>query len=410
MSKHEMPKHNVAWLNSNLGQTVITQAGEFNDPLVASTKLRSRFPEVDHELIRQAITQSALQAKSTNQDLPKHWLFTDDGLQQGTRSQVAKFRAEFLKSKFGILKILDLTCGLGFDSYFLAKAGHQVRCVERDPEIAQLAQNNLSEFGITVEVRAAENFNIPPDTQLVFIDPARRDPGSAKSITGETKRTMNPQSWSPSWSFVEQVALSHQVVAKVSPGISTDLIQDWDAYWISSEGDLVEAMLISGGTARREAILLNGHEVTKISGGKNSKVSTLGRFLVVPNRALIRASALDYFVDALGAGLVNEHIAWLTTDQSEFSNLAKSSAQVFEILEILKFDEKLIANRISELLPRTLTVMTRGVSVDPDLLRKKLLKQPSKGGKEIVLAIYRDDAGPVALICRRVQQNVNLNK
>lgn len=393
---------NVDWLTSTAGKEVISQAREFKDPLVAITKLRSKFPDLDHEMIRQAITQSGLQEKLAGQDLPTHWLLTDDGLQQGTRSQVAKFRADFLRKKFGTLKILDLTCGLGFDSYFLAKAGHQVTCVERDPSVAKIAQNNLSEFNINVVTSSAEQFDIPVDTDLIFIDPARRDPESAKSITGQTKRTMNPQNWSPSWSFVEQIASSHRVVAKVAPGISTDLIEDWDAYWISSEGDLVEAMVISGETTKRTAILLSGTEVTEIAGGKSSKVTPLGQFLVVPNKALIRASALDYLVDTLDAGLVNEHIAWLTTNNTNFEMLAKSSAQVFEILETMKFDEKLIANRMADFAPGTLTVMTRGVSVDPDLLRKKLLKKPTKGGKEIVLAIYRDDAGPVAIICHRV--------
>ena len=402
MSELRMSALNVDWLSSTAGKEVISQASEFNDPLFAITKLRSKFPDLDHELIRQAITQSVLQSKLFGQDLPAHWLLTDDGLQQGTRSQVAKFRAEFLRKKFGTIKILDLTCGLGFDSYFLAKAGHQVTCVERDPSIAKIAQNNLSDFNINVVIGSAEQFDIPVDIDLIFIDPARRDPKSAKSITGQTKRTINPLNWSPSWSFVEQIASSHRVVAKVAPGISTDLIEGWDAYWVSSEGDLVEAMVISGGTAERNAILLNSTEATEIVGGKSSKVAPIGQFLVVPNKALIRASALDYLVETLDAGLVNKHIAWLTTNNSNFEILAKSSAQVFEILETLKFDEKAIANRITAFAPGTLTVMTRGVSVDPDFLRKKLLKQPTKGGKEIVLAIYRDDAGPVAMICHRV--------
>lgn len=402
MSELGISTVNVDWLTSAIGQEVISQASKFDDPLVATTKLRAKFLDIDPELIRQAISQSVLRAKAKDLELPDYWLLSDDGLQQGTRPQVAKFRAEFLLKSFGPLNIVDLTCGLGFDSYFLAKAGHQVSAVERNPEVAKLAQSNLREFKISVITSAAEQFTIPADTDLIFIDPARRDPDSAKTISGQTKRTMNPFNWSPSWSFVEQLTNSHRVMAKVAPGISAELIEDWDAYWISSEGDLVEAMVISGGTAIRKAILLNGSEMSEIGGGASSKASPLGRYLVVPNRALIRASALDYLVDTLNAGLVNEHIAWLTTNHSDFSQLIKSSAQVFEILDNMKFDEKLIANRLAAFAPGSLTIMTRGVSVEPELLRKKLLKRPIKGGEEIVLAIYRDDSGSVALVCRRL--------
>lgn len=394
---------NVDWLTSPIGQEVILLASEFADSLTATTKLRAKYPEIEPEFIRQAISQAALKTKAKDLDLPEHWLLTDDGLQQATRPQVAKFRAKFLAENFGQLKIVDLTCGLGFDSYFFAKAGHQVTAIERDPEVAHLAHSNLREYKTDVIVSSAEQFTIPTDTDLIFIDPARRDPDSAKSITGQTKRTMNPFTWSPGWDYVERLANSHNVVAKVAPGISIDLIDSWDAYWISSDGDLVEAMLISGGTNKRIAILLNESEITEISGGSISKVSPLGDYLVVPNSALIRASALDYLVNTLDAGLVNEHIAWLTTNNSDFSQLVKSSAQVFEILDTLKFNEKLIADRLIEFSPGSLTIMTRGVSVDPELLRKKLLKRPVKGGQEIVLAIYRDDAGSVALICRRLR-------
>jgi len=47
------------------------------------------------------------------------------------------------------------------------------------------------------------------------------------------------------------------------------------------------------------------------------------------------------------------------------------------------------------------TVMTRGMQLDVEAIRKTAVKASSSGKQELVLAIYRDDARPQALICRR---------
>jgi hypothetical protein len=68
----------------------------------------------------------------------------------------------------------------------------------------------------------------------------------------------------------------------------------------------------------------------------------------------------------------------------------------------VEFNEKELAKLISKYSAGALTVMTRGVTIDPEILRKKLLKKPVKGGPEIIVAIYRDDSGPISLVCSRL--------
>ena len=391
----------IEWLTSSVGKNLIEEAGKFKDTLSATSALRARYPELDSELIRQAITQSILKSKAPL-STPGHFLLTDEGLQQATRPQVANYRAELLREKFGRLKILDLSCGLGFDSYFLALAGHEVMAIERDEEISRIATHNLQAVGVPVICADANNFEIPNDVQLVFVDPARRDPKGAKNILGQAKRISDPESWSPNWSFVKQLSHRFTVVAKLAPGFDAELIEDWDAYWVSVDGDLVETMLISSDSHARFAVLLKDETSQLIEGGALTRVQDLGKYLVIPNSALIRASALNYLATKLDAGLVNEHIAWLTTESPLATTFHEPSAQILEILQVAKFNEKDLAKQISAYAPGALTITTRGINLDPELLRKKLLKKPIKSGPEIVLAIYRDDAGTVALICKRL--------
>jgi len=391
-----MTQLDVEWLNSPLGQEIISEYDPNSDALKATEQLRRKYPEINSELIRQAVSQALLRVKSVE---PSHFLLTNEGLQQATRPKVAKYRANFVTKKYGKQIIIDLTCGLGFDAYYFSQAGHQVTGVENDSGLVKIAQANLNP--VQVHFSDAQSFNIASETQIVFIDPARRNPSGPKSILGQAKRITNPEDWSPTWSFVKSLAENYLVIAKVAPGMVEELIGDWDAYWISADGDLVETMLVSAGTGKRVAVLLTDQDIIEISGGSHSLVKPVGKYLVIPNPALIRASALDYLVNKLDAGLVNDHIAWLTTDSDKARSFIDPAAQVLNILELTKFADKNLASLVSKYQPGALTIMTRGVNVEPEKLRKKLLKKPTKGGPEIILAIYRDDSGPICLICER---------
>ena len=390
----------IGWLTSSIGLSLTAKASEFPDSLSAVTKLRQQYPEVEPDLIGQAISQANLKAKA-QPNTPSNFLLTDDGLQQATRPSVAKFRSEFILKKFGPQNIVDLTCGLGFDSYFLAKSGHKVTCIEKDPEIASIASHNLNDLEIDLVCDDANSFEIPSNTQMIFVDPARRDPTGPRNLFGQAKRILEPKDWSPSWDFIKQLANDYRVIAKVAPGIKEEHIGNWDAYWISADGELVETFLISGGSGIRSAVLLNRDQPRIIEGGKTTRTKALGNYLIVPNSALIRASALNYLAEKYGAGLVNDHIAWLTSEALDV-NLDKVAAQFFKINSVEKLNEKSLAKLIASMGAGSLTIMTRGVDLDLESLRKKILKSPTKGGPEVVIAIYRDDPGNVALICSRL--------
>jgi len=335
-------------------------------------------------------------------------LLTDDGISQATRPEVASYRADFIAKSFGDnAHVLDLTCGLGFDSREFARHGLRVTAVEIDPEIAEYARYNLMEFGIEVHCTDAANFEIPNDVDVVFVDPARRNPSAAKDSLGNTKRIFNPSQWSPSWETINEISKTHSVLAKVAPGIDKAELADWDARWISSDGDLVECFLSSSGSGMRAAVLLDSKDELcfEVLGDTATSTAPLGNFLIVPDPALIRASALDAVAQLCNGGLVNEHIAWLTTsDASAVKELSKHAPSLANILRIethFKFSDKQLVSNLKDIEQSGVTVMTRGMQLDVEAIRKAAVKASSSGNQELVIAIYRDDAGPQALLCRR---------
>jgi SAM-dependent methyltransferase len=382
----------------------------YSDPLLAIPALRKQFPDFAPELISLAFSQAQMQHR-----LEARWgqsaaelLLTEDGISQATRPVVAQYRAEFIANKFGAnAHVLDLSCGLGFDAREFARAGLQVTGVEIDSEIAEYARHNLKEFGVTVHCADANAFVIPSDVDVVFVDPARRDLSAAKDAMGNTKRIFDPSQWSPSWEKINEIATAHPVIAKVAPGIDKAELSNWDARWISSDGDLVECFLSSAGSGIRAAVLIDSVSDSnfEILGDETTKTQALGSFLVVPDPALIRASALDAVALLCNGGLVNEHIAWLTSDDSSaVSNLANQSPSLASALKIeshFKFSEKQLVVNLKDVSASGVTVMTRGMQLDVEAIRKLAVKATTTGGQELIIAIYRDDAGPQAFVCRR---------
>jgi len=398
----------VNWLTSELGQAVIKSAETFTDSLQANTKLRKEFPETSPAQITQAITQSVLRNK-----LSVRWsvdtsklLLTEDGINQATRPQVAKWRAAWIIENFGqATRILDLTCGLGFDALAMAEAGLSVHAVERDPMVADLARYNLRETNVTVETADATLTSIA-GFDLIFVDPMRRDPESARKIDGSTQRIFSPEKWSPSWDFINSIAQEMRVLCKVAPGIEDKYLVDWDTIWVSDQGDLVEAMTLSSGSGSRTALLIQGTETAIFSQAETPEIKSDGEYLLVPNSAITRAGAIGTICSAVAGGLVNQHIGWITSDETSLINQLRENiptpADVYQILARTKAEPNAIAGVIRDFPASAITITTRGIQVDVAKMRKQISPKLQRSAPELVVALYRDDSGNKALICRRL--------
>ena len=398
----------ITWLTSELGQSAIKFAQKFVDPLEANSKMRKEFTEASPAEISQAITQSVLRNKlSIRWDMDtSDFLLTEDGINQATRPAVAKWRAKMIIEKFGkSAKVLDLTCGLGFDALAMAQAGLSVHAIERDQLVADLARYNLRETTVTVETADSTTADIS-GFDLVFVDPMRRDPESARKIDGSTQRIFNPENWSPSWGFINSIAEHKQVLCKVAPGIEDKYISHWDTTWISDQGDLVEAMTQSNGSGLRTAVLLQDGALATFADSGTAALKADGEYLLVPNSAITRAGAIAAISNAVGGGLVNQHIGWITSDEAKLiEQMGKDlprSADVYQILDRTKAEPKSIAQAIREIPASAITITTRGIQIDVEKMRKQISPKLLRSAPELVVALYRDDSGNKALICRRL--------
>ncbi|MET9734676.1 SAM-dependent methyltransferase [Streptomyces sp. NPDC006458] len=373
--------------------------------LAVATRLRREHPA---ELVSAALGQARLRqraaAKFAAEDAARMF-FTPNGVEQSTRASVAAYRARRFE-ELGVTSVADLCCGIGGDAIALARAGIRVLAVDHDPLTARVTLANAEALGLAdlIEVREADVTEI--DTSgydAVFVDPARRGgrPGGAArgaSVRGGGRsaggRIFDPESYSPplSWA-VGAAATARHAALKIAPGVPHEAIPaEAEAEWISDGGDVKEAVLWFGtepGAVR--ATLLPGPRTLLGTGLPNPPVRPLGRYLYEPDGAVIRAHLVAEAARQLDGGLIDETIAYVTSDTLRPTPYATA----YEITDQLPFNVKKLRALLRERAVGSLTVKKRGSAVEPEELRKKVKPQ---GPNAATVFLTRVAGAPTMLV------------
>lgn len=382
----------IALLGTPLGQQALALAVEQPDPgsLAAVQLLRRRFAA---ELAAAALSQAQLRRRATAKfgSGARELFFTRDGLEQASRPEVAAHHAARFASA-GMRRVVDLGCGIGTDALAFADAGLEVVAVEVDLATAEVARLNLGDRATVVqadaEVVADELLN--PGV-AVFCDPARRT---------ADRRLWRVEDFSPSWGLVARLLTGDRVAGvKLGPALPTTLVPpSAEAEWVTCRGDTVEVGLWSGtgstpgarvASVLPDARLVVGDSVPELATGP------VGRYLYEPEGAVIRAGGVTTVGERVEGWLLDPHIAYLSSD----TMVKTPFATVFEVLDVLPYQEKGLRRWLQQHDVGVLEIKLRGLDVDPALLRRRL---GLKGDVHCTLLLSRTPVGAVAVLARRL--------
>ena len=351
------------WLLTDDGQRLLAAATEAgDDSLATQTRLR-RTADAAH--VAAAVTQATLRVRARAKfgDLADRMYFTPDGYEQATRLRVAEHRAARLVAS-SAESVIDLGCGIGGDLIAGSRAGLICAGVDLDPVRVDVARANLDALGLAGAVSVADATTIDTSPfDVAFADPARR---TARG------RTFDVDDWTPPWPFVETL-LTRDACVKVAPGIPHDLVPEGvEAEWVSDQGEVKEAALWSGrlATTRRRATVIGDGGLATLTEDDDpgAPVREIGAFLYEPDGAVIRAGLVTAVAAGVSGGLVDEHIAYVTSDESFRTPFARG----YQVIEELPYREKLLRAALRERGIGRLTIKKRGVDIVPEELRKRL--------------------------------------
>jgi hypothetical protein len=350
-------------------------------------------------LVAAVLSQSKLRAKAVAKFGPfaERMLFTEAGLEQATRLRVAALHAGRFQSA-GLTRIADLGSGIGGDALALASLELEVTAVELDEVTAAIAAYNLALWpNATVEHADVTTFDLD-GFDGVYLDPARRTAGHQN-----TSRLSDPADYSPTLDFAFGIAERLPTGIKLGPGIDRDLIPaDAEAQWVSVDRDVVELGLWFGALARpsirRSALVIGEHGTAELASSEDSvdvETGTLGSYLYEPDGAVIRSRLIGDLGRRIGATMLSDGIAYLTSDDA----VETPFAACFRVIETFALDERRLKKELATRGIGSLEIKKRGVDVDPAAFRRKLSLH---GSGSATLVLTRVAGRHTALLCERV--------
>lgn len=364
---------------------------EEKEALNLSQALRKK--SMDPDLVAAALTQSRLRAQAEPKfgEFATNMLFTQEGLEQATRLEVAALHARrYLHA--GLTNVADLGCGIGGDSLALAALGISVLAVEKNPLVATIAHTNLKPFPEAKVVQAeALSLNLHDyGIDAVFMDPARR--------TRRGKRIFDPAGYSPNLDEVLALRHTYPLGVKVGPGIPyTALPSETHAQWVSVDGAVVEAGLWFGplaGDAGRSALLLHYDDEGRRTSSElvwsgdadapapRAPAGPLQAYIYEPAGAVIRAGLVARVADDLNGHLVDDGIAYITAKDA----VSSPFAQCYRVIDAFDFGVKRLRAYLQNRNVGQVTIKKRGTAVTPEQLRPQL---QLKGDKAATIMLTR---------------------
>jgi SAM-dependent methyltransferase len=385
------------WLRTVDGAHLLAAAAQAwadhpGDPVRVAGVVRRLEP--DAEKAAAATTQAQLRTRAVAKfgEAAHLMFFTPDALEQATRTRVADHRAARLAAAIPGGSVIDLGCGIGGDLMAFARAGLVAGGVDLDPVRVAMARANLEALGLPGAAQVGDATTIDPRAfDAAFADPARR---------GGRGRVFDVEGWTPPWPWVLDL-LARRSLVKVAPGIGHDLVPAGvEAEWVSDGGDVKEAVLWSPdlSTTDRRATVIGAHGLATLTdedspadGEAGTEVREVGAYLYEPDGAVIRAGLVTAVAAGVGGGLVDPHIAYVTSDASFRTPFARG----YRVVEHLPYREKQLRAALHERGIGRLTIKKRGVQVVPEELRKRLAL---RGDDEATLVLTRVSGQGTALL------------
>lgn len=375
--------------------------------------------KLDAEMLRLVADQWLARQKAKHK-LPswfanKHVIFPPPlSVEQASSEITANYKAQVFARNFGNDKCVDLTGGMGLDSWALSKVTNSVTYLEQNAALALVAKFNfevLEQNNIEVLNKNSVLFTqstkggVPhqPITNF-YIDPHRRDDAKNKVFKIEDCEP----------NLLEIKHLLPNFMVKFSPMLDIKLAIEQvqniaEVHIVALENEVKELLFVSKKpspiTINKTVIHCINFSANNIrqvfefdfeSEEKNSvKYSFPNTYIYEPNASILKAGAFKSIATNFNLAKLapNSH---LYTSEKLVENFAGRS---FICEAVCKFDKKEILSKLPT--PKA-NISTRNFPMKPEEIKKKLGLQD--GGEYYLFATENIEKQKIVLICRKVEQ------
>jgi len=406
---------------------------------------RGKYPRIDMDL---AVT--CIESRRKLKGKIQEW-YDEPGLifpvrisaEQCSSSATGKYKAEVAEKIMGSLdfarndrkkgsrerdewSIMDMTGGLGVDSWFFSKKASKVIYCEMQEPLCKAARHNFQI--LKVENITVNNILITPEScralltehnpDIVYIDPARRGEGGKKVFLIED--------CTPDVLTVKDEIFRHvrHILIKLSPMADITMVCQRlgstcrEVHVVAAGGECKELLIWMDREWDDEAAIisveiqsqtLSHHPLFRFTVSEEKAVQPTydGRLtslkskegcIFEPGKALMKAAPFNLIASRFGICKLGRSTHYYMTDNPEKAEELKRYGKVFRIVECLPLDKRNI-KEIGKRYPKA-EVTARNIPMDTDTLRKKL--GVTSGDDAHIFGLKSDAEGNLLIIAERI--------
>ena len=376
------------WLATEAGQLALRTTAALS-PLSAKAiqRLRREWgPERAQSIVEIASLRKASLTKiGAAHDSLATPLVTPRAIQQATDHLIADYKASQVPAD---ARVADVCCGMGGDAIAFARRG-PVLMIDYDPKMCRFAAFNVATWGGPKAVAwctNADSLELPRDL-WIHVDPDRRV-GS--------RRTSNAYLSNPNAETVLRLTRDAEgAIVKLAP--AAVLPQGWEhatrREWISSHGECRQQLVwfCQQDQATRRATTMSGPSGSFVFEVDESTLESThcdvgGRpdseWLFDLDPAVRAAGLSESFAATTSLQSIGSPAGFFSANSGAFqlASLAPYGklVQCFQVQWAGKWRESLVAKALEHLGTSQLEIKVRGLDLNPDVVRKKLMKKKSR--------------------------------
>ena len=324
-------------------------------------------------------------------------------MEQCSSEITAHYKAGLVRGKRGV----DLTGGLGIDSYFLSKKFEHFDYVEQNNELAALTTHNFLILGannINSHNTSAETFihSLEEPYDLIYLDPARRDEQQKKVFMFEDC-TPNIVRLAP-----DLFKKSDLIVVKASPLVDIKLAIDelknvHEVHVVAVNNECKELLFVLRKDKCNDvSIVCSNYRASiwekfefKVSEEESaqSNYSEIRNFIYEPNASILKSGGFKVVGQQLGLNKLHPNTHLYTSDQLQVD----FPGRTFEVVDIIKYDKKAFAGVLKS---NKANITTRNFPDSVDKVRQKL--RLKDGGSDYLFATTDKNDNKLIILTKKV--------
>jgi 16S rRNA G966 N2-methylase RsmD len=310
-------------------------------------------------------------------------------MEQCSSELTAQYKAQLVRGN----TFIDITGGFGVDTFYMGSHFSKVTYVERQQELVHLAEHNLPKlFGeqdIKLIIIQEESLHFLQETSekydVLYADPARRGAGNQKMYQ---LKDLEPDI-SENWRLLREKA--RVLLIKASPMLDIqaalrELPEVNEVHVLAVKNEVKELLFLFTEAKTQTRIIaaeLNKPGEQPFSFTSEEELaarvnySMPQKYLVLPYSCILKAGAFKSFALRYGLSKLHAHTHLYTGERVP----DPLPGRVFEVLETLKLDKKILKERFPE---GKVNVLTRNYPLKPDAIKKRYKLRD--GGNDYLIA------------------------